>query len=227
LTLGAADITDLQKVNDRLPESTPVLSMSLIRERVGSPFAREQADRLWLASQAAEARGAAEKRAAVATILRDGLDGPEVLLIRRAEHPQDPWSGHMAFPGGRECPSDRDLLATAVRETREEMSLDLERSGRLLGRLHHLPAVARGRRVGLTIAPYVFELTGEAVLSPNHEVSEFLWTPLSPLMRGAFATTIPYEFEGQRVLLPAHEVQGRVVWGLTYRMLESLFALLR
>jgi 8-oxo-dGTP pyrophosphatase MutT (NUDIX family) len=201
--------------------------MARIRERIESHTPREHADRLWLAEQASEAERGPGKRAAVATILRDGREGPEVLLIRRAEHPQDPWSGHMAFPGGRESPLDRDLLATAVRETREEVALDLERSGRLLGRLQNLPAVARGRRVGLTIAPYVFELTGEATLTPNYEVSELLWTPLDPLMRGAGATTIPYELEGQRIMLPAHEVQGRVVWGLTYRMLESLFALLR
>src|SRR5258706_15931093 len=43
-------------------------------------------------------------RAAVALILRDGPQGIEVLFIRRAEHPQDPWSGQMAFPGGRAEP---------------------------------------------------------------------------------------------------------------------------
>jgi 8-oxo-dGTP pyrophosphatase MutT (NUDIX family) len=133
----------------------------------------------------------------------------------------------MAFPGGRESPADADLLATAVRETREEMALDLARSAQLLGRLPNLPAVARGRRVGLTISPYVFELTGAPELTPNYEVSEFLWTRLGPLMQGAFATTIPYEFEGQRITLPAHDLGGRHVWGLTYRMLESLFTLLR
>lgn len=216
--------------------------MPLIRERLSRHAPRNTADRLWLAlgagkqehgeagasgSEQSAAEAIPSKRAAVATILRDSLEGPEVLLIRRAEHPQDPWSGHMAFPGGREAPEDRDLLATAIRETHEELGLNLESSALLLGRLDMLPAVARGRRVGLTIAPFVFELTGEASLQPNYEVAEWLWAPLSPLLSGALATSMPYEFEGQRISLPAHDIEGRLVWGLTYRMLESLFAQLR
>jgi 8-oxo-dGTP pyrophosphatase MutT (NUDIX family) len=201
--------------------------MPLIRERIGAGWAREASERLWLAEAHSEAPHPLGKRAAVATILRERESGPEVLLIQRAEHPLDPWSGHMAFPGGREAPSDRDLLATAVRETCEELGLDLNASGRLLGRLDNLPAIARGRRVGLTISPYVFELTRDDALTPNIEVAEFLWTPLMPLMAGLATTTIPYELEGQRLTLPAYEVQGRMVWGLTYRMLQSLFARLR
>jgi 8-oxo-dGTP pyrophosphatase MutT (NUDIX family) len=211
------------------------VSMQLIRERLSRLDPRTTADRLWLAPgassadsvEAPETQDAASKRAAVATILRSRPDGPEVLLIRRAENPQDPWSGHMAFPGGREAPQDPDLLATAIRETLEEIGLDLHRSAHLLGRLDALPAVARGRRVGLTIAPFVFELTEDAPLEPNYEVAEWIWAPLDPLLRGALATTMPYEFEGQRLSLPAHDVQGRLVWGLTHRMLETLFAQLR
>ena len=118
--------------------------MSLIRERLAANDPRNPADRLWLAPGGAAELANEIKRAAVATILREGLEGPEVLLIRRAENPRDPWSGHMAFPGGREAPEDRDLLATAVRETHEEVGLDLQRSAHLLGRLDALPAVARG-----------------------------------------------------------------------------------
>lgn len=204
--------------------------MPLIRERLSRHDSRNPADRLWLAQgldSASPAEPSAGKRAAVATVLRDSLEGPEVLLIRRAEHPQDPWSGHMAFPGGREAPEDRDLLATAIRETREELGLDLVHSAQLLGRLDALPAVARGRRVGLTIAPFVFELTEQVALQPNYEVAEWLWAPLSPLLHGTLATTMPYEFEGQRISLPAHDIQGRLVWGLTHRMLETLFVQLR
>ena len=173
------------------------------------------------------------RRAAVALVLRErAARGPEVLFIRRAEHPSDPWSGHMAFPGGREEPSDGDLLQTAMRETREEGSLEVAARARLLGRLDELPAIARGRATGLTIAPFVFELTPDAVfagdsLQLNGEVSEVVWAPLWPLFRGELATTFHYEVGGQRVELPAHDVAGRVVWGLTHRMLETLFALLR
>ena len=168
-------------------------------------------------------RPAGERAAAVAAVLRDRPGGAEVLLIRRAAREGDPWSGHMAFPGGREDPLDHDLLATAVRETHEEVGLDLARSGRLVGRLDDVPAIARGRRVGMTIAPFVFAMVEDRPLVTNEEVEEVLWAPLAPLASGEFATTIDYDLEGQRLALTAFDVQGRVVWGLTYRMLESLF----
>lgn len=173
-----------------------------------------------------ESRPDADDRlAAVSAVLRDaGRDvGPEVLLIRRAAHDADPWSGHMAFPGGRHDPSDPDLLHTALRETLEEVGLDLARDAELIGRLPLLPAIARGRRVGLTIAPYVFALSRDLPLEPNREVAEIVWAPLRPMARGEISTTIPWELAGERLEMPAYDVHGRIVWGLTYRMLESLF----
>jgi len=167
-------------------------------------------------------------RAAVAIVVRDGTDGPQVLLIRRAEHPGDPWSGHMAFPGGREDPEYENLLATAIRETLEELSLDLRRARRLLGQLAPLPAMTRERPVGMTIVPFVFELTAEAELSYSDEVAEAVWVPLDPLLHGRLRTTFAVDRGGgERVQFPAHDVDGRIVWGLTYRMLDSLFTLLR
>ena len=169
----------------------------------------------------------AHKRAAVAIVVRDGAEGPQVLLIRRAEHPHDAWSGHMAFPGGREDPDDESLLATAVRETFEELALDLRQSGRLLGQLAPLPAVALGRPVGMTIVPFVFELTADAELKYSDEVVEAVWVPLDPLIQGRLRTTFAVDRGGEQMHLPAHDVDGRIVWGLTYRMLDSLFGLLR
>jgi len=164
----------------------------------------------------------ARHRAAVAAILRERVGGPEVLLIRRAERAGDPWSGHMAFPGGRASEDDPDLLATAIRETREEVGLDLEGSD-VLGRLDDLPAVARGKRTGLVIAPYVFAIEKEPSLALNYEVAEAVWTPLEPLVSGASATTFAYAWEGQTLSLPALRVGAHVVWGLTYQMLRMLF----
>lgn len=203
--------------------------MHLVRERVGGRVPRSAMLDTSITQLVPETPQSVQKRAAVAAIVRDHQQhGPEVLLIRRAEHPQDPWSGHMAFPGGREEPGDHDILHTAVRETLEEIALDLRSHAQLLGRLDELPAVARGRRTGLTIAPFVFELTRDVGrIAHNHEVAEVLWAPLGPMMRGELSTTFHYELGNQKLELPAFDVQGRTVWGLTYRMLESLFALLR
>ncbi len=170
------------------------------------------------------------KRAAVAAILRPGRTsgaGAEILLVRRAEHPSDPWSGHMALPGGRHDASDRDLEETAVRETHEEVGLDLARCGQRLARLPDHPAIVRGLRVGLVIAPFVFALREDAALSPNEEIAEALWTPLAPLARGEGAGTFDYDHEGTVFHLPCLDVGGRRVWGLTYQMLQNLFSVLR
>lgn len=167
--------------------------------------------------------------AAVAAVLRPvssahGTDA-EVLFIRRAEFDGDPWSGHMAFPGGRRDPQDQDLLATAVRETREEIGLDLLRAAELLGPLRPVPAVARGKRLGLSVAPFVFVLREPSQLRLNHEVAEALWAPLGPMLNGSLATRHEYVWQGQTLQLPAYAIEGRVVWGLTYQMLQTLFAL--
>jgi 8-oxo-dGTP pyrophosphatase MutT (NUDIX family) len=169
--------------------------------------------------------------AAVAAILRDGRlagCGTEVLLIRRAERSGDPWSGHMAFPGGRREAADPDLYATAVRETREEVGIDLDARGRLIGRLPDLPAIARAQRVELTITPFVFALSGVAPLAFDpDEVAEAIWVPLGPLFRGEGAGTVSWERDGVTIELPSWNVEGRVVWGLTHRMIQVLFEELR
>jgi 8-oxo-dGTP pyrophosphatase MutT (NUDIX family) len=130
----------------------------------------------------------------------------------------------MAFPGGRKDPADADLLSTAVRETAEEVGLRLDAATQLVGRLDDLPAIARGRPVGLVIAPFVFAVEGEVPLRPNpREVEEALWAPLTPIFRGERNVAHPYEWEGRQVSLPGYDVDGRTVWGLTHRMLQSLF----
>lgn len=169
--------------------------------------------------------------AAVSAILRPGgVEGPEVLLIRRAERPSDPWSGHMAFPGGRREPRDADLRATAVRETREEVGLDLDVHGELLGRLDDaIPGSARGLISGLVVKPYVWLVREVPALVPSGvEVDEIHWAPIAPMLRGERDAHHDYVWKGQPMRFPGFRVgEGdhvRVVWGLTHRMLTTLFA---
>lgn len=166
-----------------------------------------------------------ERSAAVAAIFRDSEShGLEVLFIQRAEREGDPWSGHMAFPGGRRELSDVDLLATAVRETSEEIGIDLIRCAELVGVLDDQDATARFTTKALPTRPFVFELLGAPQLTPNVEVHEIVWTPVLPLIRGEQQTTMNITYKGKPYALPGWDLGGRVVWGLTYKMLSTLFS---
>ena len=161
-------------------------------------------------------------RAAVALILRDGADGIEILFIRRAEHPQDPWSGQMAFPGGRAEAGDADLLATAVRETEEEIGLDLARDGERLGALDEVRAMARMRPMDLSIQPFVFRLRTDCELALSGEVRSVHWFPLGAILGAELRSTTEYVHEGTSMRFPCVRVDEIVIWGLTYRMLGAL-----
>jgi 8-oxo-dGTP pyrophosphatase MutT (NUDIX family) len=164
--------------------------------------------------------------AAVAVVVRGGDRGVEVLLIHRAEHPRDPWSGHMAFPGGRVDPHDDGPLAAAFRETREEIALDLETNATLLGRLSDATPRGRGRRLGFVIVPWVFELLGEPELRPNREVQEVVWVPLSFMEDRSNLATMWWRRGIFPIRLPCYRYRGHIIWGVTLRILDELVGLL-
>lgn len=163
-------------------------------------------------------------RGAVAVILRPEEEETRVLLIRRAERSGDPWSGHMAFPGGHAENCDATLLETVTRETREEIGVELNTYGELIGRLDDLEVFAYGKPTGMTVVPYVFVLRQEPDYQLNDEVAEMVWGALGEMARGEADAVKEYSMEGVRFELPAYDVQGRIVWGLTYRILQDLFS---
>jgi len=158
--------------------------------------------------------------AAIALILLDHETSLELLLIERATREGDPWSGHMALPGGHREAIDVDLAATAERETLEEVGLDLRASGERLGRLSdHLPI--RGGPVA--VRPFVYLLPARPTLLLSAEVRQALWVPVAPLLGGARQATYTLSRGDQSLEFPAWDVDGHLVWGLTYRVLDEFF----
>jgi 8-oxo-dGTP pyrophosphatase MutT (NUDIX family) len=157
--------------------------------------------------------------AAVAVILAPDPDA--VLLIRRAERAGDPWSGHMALPGGRQDPSEPDLVTTAIRETQEEVGLVLspeQVAGSLddvVPRTPVLPPIA--------VRPFVFVLDRRREPAPNPEVAAAQWVALDRLLDPLNFDTVEYEIRGEHRRFPAYRLDESVVWGLTERILSDLF----
>lgn len=169
----------------------------------------------------------ASRKAAVAAVLRDGAGGAELLFIRRAEHPRDPWSGHMGLPGGRVDPQDASPFDAAVRETREEVSLDLARSARPLGRLSEVRTHLPFGKPPYSVLPFCFAVAGDPPLRANEEVEETLWVPLGFLADHGNRSSFTWVRRGVPLPTPCYHYGGRVIWGLTLRIVDELLGLLR
>jgi len=154
--------------------------------------------------------------AGVAIVINlDDQEGP-VLFIRRTERRGDPWSGQIGFPGGHKSHADQGLLQTAIRETQEEVGIELIQH-ELLG---SLPIVtSRSRRV--QVAPFVFALKIPVTVRTNREVAESFWVPLSELTRLEPKIREVQVDEG-KLEVPSYYYQGRIIWGLTFRILNLL-----
>ena len=164
------------------------------------------------------------RRAAVSVVLREAKRGPEVLLIERAQREGDPWSGHMAFPGGRVEGDDADARAAAERETLEEVGVTLD-DAEFLGSLDDLEdRVAQTGRNGLVISAFVYHHARPSPLLPNHEVREALWVPVSwlhePGRQVEYRIPRHESFRFPGILVG--EPDRHVIWGLTYRFVECL-----
>lgn len=162
--------------------------------------------------------------AAVAAVLRVVEGEPELLFIKRAEHEGDPWSGHMAFPGGRHEPGDTDLEDTACRESLEELALDL-RAGTIIGRLDDL-APRTPVLPPILIRPYVAVVAPDVTFSPSEEVAATFWVPLAVLAHEDSRADHVMTINGTRARFPGFRVDEHIVWGLTERIVQQLLSLL-
>ena len=162
------------------------------------------------------------REAAVAMVLRLGTGGePELLMIKRAEVDRDPWSGHVACPGGRREPADRDLETTATRETWEETGIDLATEGRILGVLNDVmprtPVLPP-----ILIRPFVAVVPPDVEIAPSPEVASAFWVPLSALRERAGWGARLVTVRGTPREEATFSHGDHVVWGLTERILRQL-----
>ncbi len=190
------------------------MQLDTIRERIGAHRATR-----------AEPEGEV-MRAAVALILHEpGGGSPEILFIERATREGDPWSGHMALPGGRKDPEDQDLQATAARETLEEVGVSLHEP---LGRLDDLSGQRRFREqtFPLVVSPYVYGLATRPEVTANHEVNSTVWIPVPWILHPESSVEHATGPSAIGETFPGFRYDRYTVWGLTYRVLTNFFEIL-
>jgi 8-oxo-dGTP pyrophosphatase MutT (NUDIX family) len=158
------------------------------------------------------------RRAAVAALLHDEMPGPRVLLMKRALREGDPWSGHISLPGGGVHAEDAHLLATAIRETHEELGIDLA-GARLLGRLPVLQPFMSGP-LGVEVTPFVFATSVAVEPQPGPEAEGAFWLPIELAASGALDAT--YTYPGTERTFPSWRYEAHTIWGLTWRILHDL-----
>lgn len=158
--------------------------------------------------------------ASVALVVRPRPSDLEALLIRRATFDGDPWSGHVALPGGRRAAGDRTTAETAIRETREEVGIDLATSGVVLGRLDDV----RPRRGAplVSVSAHVFAVPPDTGVTLNYEVESALWVPVGHLADAAAAIEHVHTLSsGEAVPFPAIGYGDYVIWGLTHSIVTQ------
>ena len=161
--------------------------------------------------------------AAVAAVIRVVAE-PELLFIKRAQAEGDPWSGHIAFPGGRIEPADDSLETTAIRETFEELSLDLT-TGRVGGRLDDL-APRSHALPPIVVRPFVAVVAGDTELVPSREVASTFWVPFAALRDPESQDEYVMTVNGVRARFPAYRIDEHLVWGMTERIVRQFLSLL-
>ncbi len=155
-----------------------------------------------------------QRRAAVAVV----LDGDRVLLMVRATRDGDPWSGHISLPGGGFHAADADLRTTAIRETHEELGLDLA-DHRHLGRMDSLHPFSSGPS-GVEVTPFVFALARPVELVLGAEAVAAFWFPLDRAHE--LESTHEFVRDNATMRFPSWRYEGHTIWGLTWRILTQL-----
>lgn len=145
----------------------------------------------------------------------------EALFIERSTRAGDPWSGQVAFPGGRRDASDAALLITAMRETREEVGIELSVS-QLLGELDDIHPRTR-TLPPLVVRPFVFGLPERPYVRPSVEVASHLWIALERLLEDGVYGDEMIPLVGRT--FPAYRLGVYTVWGLTERIMTPLLHL--
>lgn len=166
------------------------------------------------------------QRASVSIILSTQQSELSFLMMQRAHYEGDPWSGQMAFPGGKQDDGDKNITETAQRESLEEMGIrhnDIQRIGRLSD---ILARPYRPMKKPMVVSPIVFQQVNDFTPEVNNEVADWLWLPISHFQDPSHRKSMSIEKAGLNHELPCYDFKGKRVWGLSLLMIDELVSLI-
>ena len=147
---------------------------------------------------------------------------PVMVLIRRSFNLRT-HRGQIGFPGGKPEPGDGALLATAVRETEEELGIGPEGLD-VWGELEPVQTMSTG--FGLSV--HTGRVRDIESLNPRPaEVDEVMPIPVSLVLDPASSRDETRIVEGEAISHPSYSYNGRIVWGATARIIVQIVELLR
>lgn len=169
-----------------------------------------------------------ERRAAVALLVRldeaREVPTPQLLLIKRATYEGDPWSGHVALPGGRREPGDPSLERTVIRETWEETAIDIDRDGRLIGCLDEV-APRTPVLPPIIITPFVGLVRSDVEIVASPEVADWFWIDVAALRDPEISREVVLELSSGPRTVMSFQHGAHTIWGLTERILRQFLSL--
>lgn len=171
------------------------------------------------------------KRASVSIFIFNPstIDEAEILLIQRAKNENDPWSGHMAFPGGRYQNGDENMLNTTIRETFEEIGFDINKEllnydKKKYNKISRLSDVTTLRHLGeaIVVTPFLFGIEKKPEIQMNQEVDNFFWIPLNFFLKSENQKLREFDINSQKVSLPCYFYDNKIIWGITLSMINEI-----
>ncbi|MBM3895837.1 MAG: CoA pyrophosphatase [Thaumarchaeota archaeon] len=143
---------------------------------------------------------------------------PNIIMTEKSET-MNSHAGEISFPGGKFDKKDNDLLDTALRETKEEIGLEISKN-KVIGQLKPVTTL----NSGFKIIPFISILDSVPNLRANHEVKTILHIPMIPFLKTLADDPNPHHKSIQE--MHTFTFENKIIWGASARMLKQIVDLM-
>ena len=150
-----------------------------------------------------------KKAGVLILLLKEDKDAEYKIVFTKRSTKLKTHSGEVSFPGGKWEEKDNSLYETALRESNEEINLNIENVTKL-GNLNFLLS-----RHKIEVNPYVGYLNKFQEFEGNFEIDEIFTVPISFLSDSKNVTYKEFNRKDLKVYIPSWVYNGNRIWGLT------------